>query len=83
MQATLLFRAVYRRFNAADDHLLSGIHRFIGDSQFVPLCQIVDAAADGALVHLKHLAGGLAIQQETIVFTDKRKDVEQQPQVTM
>ena len=47
------------------------------------LDEFVDAAADGALVHLKHLAGCLAIKQETIVFTDKRKDVEQQPQVTM
>lgn len=47
------------------------------------LDEFVDAAADGALVHLNHFAGCLAIQQETIVFTDKRKDVEQQPQVTM
>ena len=47
------------------------------------LDEFVDAAADGALVHLKHLAGGLAIQQEAVIFADKRKDVEQQPQVTM
>ena len=45
------------------------------------LDEFVDAAADGALVHLKHFAGCLAIQQETVVFADKRKDVEQQPQV--
>ena len=45
------------------------------------LDEFVDAAADGALVHLKHLAGGLAIQQEAVIFADKRKDVEQQPQV--
>ena len=47
------------------------------------LNELVDAAADGALVHLKHLAGGLAIQQEAVIFADKRKDVEQQPQVAM
>lgn len=47
------------------------------------LDEFVDAAADGALVHLEHFAGCLAIQQEAVIFTDKRKDVEQQPQVTM
>lgn len=45
------------------------------------LDEFVDAAADGALVHLKHLAGNFAIQQEVVVFADKRKDVEQQSQV--
>lgn len=45
------------------------------------LDKFVDAAADGTLVHLEHFAGCLAIQQEAVVFTDKRKDVEQQPQV--
>ena len=39
------------------------------------LDKFVDAAADGALVHLKHLAGCLAIQQEAVVFTDKRNSV--------
>lgn len=45
------------------------------------LDEFVDAAADGAFVHQEHFAGCLAIQQETVVFSDKRKDVEQQPQV--
>ena len=45
------------------------------------LDKLLDAVADGALLHLKHLVGGLAIQQETVIFADKRKDVEQQPQV--
>lgn len=47
------------------------------------LDEFVDAAADGALVHLEHLTGGLAIQKEAVIFADKRKDVEQQPQFTM
>ena len=47
------------------------------------LDEFVDAAADGAFVHQEHFAGCLAIQQEAVIFADKRKDVEQQPQVTM
>ena len=43
------------------------------------LDKFVDAAADGTLVHLEHFAGCLAIQQEAVVFADKRKDIEQQP----
>lgn len=45
------------------------------------LDEFVDAAADGAFVHLELFAGCLAIQQEAVVFADKRKDIEQQPQV--
>ena len=32
------------------------------------LDNFVDAAADGALVHLTHLAGGLAIRQEAVPY---------------
>ena len=32
------------------------------------LDEFVDAAADGALVHLSHLAGGLAIRQEAVPY---------------
>ena len=35
------------------------------------LDEFVDAAADGALVHLKHFAGCLAIQQEAVVLSDE------------
>ena len=45
------------------------------------LDEFVDATADGALVHLELFAGCLAIQQEAVVFADKRKDIEQQPQL--
>lgn len=40
------------------------------------LDEFVDAAADGALVHLEHFAGCLAAQQEAVVSADKRKNVE-------
>ena len=45
------------------------------------LDELVDAAADGALVHLKQFAGGLAVEYETVVLSDKRKNLEQQSQV--
>lgn len=35
------------------------------------LDEFVDAAADGALVHLEHFAGCLAIQQEAVVLSDE------------
>ena len=35
------------------------------------LDEVVDAAADGALVHLEHFAGCLAIQQEAVVLSDE------------
>lgn len=45
------------------------------------LDELVDAAADGALVHLKQFTGGFAVEHEAVVLSDKRKDIEQQPEV--
>ena len=63
------------------------VHReVVGIAAFVfeddsALDEFVDAAADGALVHLKQFAGDLAVEHEAVVLSDKRKDIEQQPQV--